>query len=748
MSYKKEFLRRASAGVLAAALAAPAAAQTTLSAGSVLEELTVTARKREENVQDVPAVVSALGSDTLRALGGANDTRDIVQLLPGVTFIDAASKANAEPNIRGAGQARLPNSDSAIGLYRDGAYIAGGNIGGRAFQRLDLFDVERVENLKGPQGALYGRNAVGGAINAITKVPKFVKEGELTLSYGDNDTVGAKGIVNLPVSDTFAVRLGVDHTHQTGCIYRRADTGSCFDYMKYTGVRASARWRPNDRLDVVAIADYSDTDTDSGAVVMTRTDAAAPPSNIAGVNARSQLTSRQANFNLSIHYDLGWSELYSTTNHRRRSADWWTDPDGLASATQQDLRTDGAETTFHETRLQGRTDRLNWLVGADLFYLKDDYNIRERGRPLIVNTMTMTSIDPNSDLNTLLNTKSYSVFGSAEFAVTERLKLSGEARYSLDNKKGVINAVRQDGGPRYAKFPVGSPQTKPDYDFHNTSWGLTGSYRWTPDILTFVRAATAYRAGGFNSELGSPCIDPSEVPGVSCNLIDVPFKYEPEHSITYEAGIKSAWFDRHVILNANTYRIEYKDMLANLTNGIPPMMDPLNGAMFLANAGDASANGLEIDLTVRAPLPPELGRLSVNVSYEHQDGKFKQPPAFLTTVAAGNKLARLRPQAITGSAIWVKPLVNSWSVTASINGRHEEGGFQSADNQSILSDYTVFSGRLSLANPHWTLAVRAQNLLDERYVVNQSGAQLAPGIQADYRLNDPRYVEASISYRW
>jgi iron complex outermembrane receptor protein len=362
--------------------------------------------------------------------------------------------------------------------------------------------------------------------------------------------------------------------------------------------------------------------------------------------------------------------------------------------------------------------------------------------------MTMTSIDPNSDLNTLLDQKSYGFYGSLEFAVTDQLKLQGEARYSIDKKDGEIIAVRVDGQPRYVDFPPGSSQSQPHETFHNTSWGATASYQWTPDLLTFVRAATAYRAGGFNSELGNPCNMPGEVPGTTCNLVDVPFLYDPEHSITYEAGLKSSWFDQHVTLNANVYHIEYKDLLANLNNGIPPMMDPLNGAMFLANAGDANANGVEIDLTVRPPLPPELGRLTANVSYEHQDGKFKQPPAFLTTVQAGNKLARLRPNAVTATAIYVKPLVKDWAFVASASLRHEDGGFQSAENDGILDDYTVVGGRIALQNTHWEAALKVSNLFDKRYFINQAGTSLGNGLQDGYRLNDPRYVEASLSYRW
>jgi iron complex outermembrane receptor protein len=735
----------ASAAALTFPVSGPAHASQA-DAEATVEAVIVTARKRVEDVQEIPAVVNALSAEKIQDLGGAADTRALVQLLPGVTFIDGASSTVSEPNIRGAGQARLPNSDSAIGLYRDGAYIAGGNLGGRAFQRFDLFDLERAEVLRGPQGALYGRNAVGGAINAITQKPLFEDTGNVTASYGSRETFGTQGVVNVGVSETFAVRLGADRTRQSGCIYRRSDNGQCYDFLKYGALRAGARWKPDDRLDVSFVADYSDSRGDSGGATLIRT--GRPPIDVVGINGRNFFSSTQSNFNLSAAYDLGWATLHSTTNRRNRRSALYSDPDGLTTATQQDLRTDVATTKYQELRLQGESERLNWLIGADVFYLKDDYNIRERGRALIVNMATMTTIDPNSDLNTVLDQRSYAAYGAVGFDLTDRITVDAEARYSNDRKEGEIRAVLVTGAPRYSDFPPGSPQTRPDRKFTNVSWGLTGSFKVTNDVMVYARAATAYRAGGFNSELGNPCNLPGEVPGQTCNLIDVPFNYEPEESITYEAGVKSAWFDRRLTVNANIYEIEYEDLLANLNNGIMPMVDPLNGAMFLANAGDATARGFEIEMEARPVLPEGWGQLTVNATAGHQDGEFKAPPAFLTTVREGSSLARLRPRSITSNVIWRRPISDSWRIVLSATYRQESGGFQGAENDVLLDSYNIFNGRAALESERLVFELRAQNLFNERYFTNQSGAALGGGISDNYRLNDPRYVEAAVTYRW
>lgn len=711
-----------------------------------VETIIVTARKREENVQDIPGVVTALTAQNIRDLGGAADTRELVQLLPGVTFIDSANSLTAEPNIRGAGQARLPNADAAIGLYRDGAYIAGGNLGGRAFQRFDLFDLERAEALRGPQGALYGRNAVGGAINAITRKPQFENTGSLTTSHGDRDTFAAQGIYNIALSDTFALRFGADHTNQAGCIYTRSDTLGCYDFQKYAAVRVGARWRPNDKLDITFVSDYSDVNADGGGPFLLRT--GNPPINVIGTDGPGSRSAAQSNFNLGAKYDLGWADLYGTINHRKRSSDLAGDPNGVSTVKQTDLRIDKTDTTFGEIRLQGDGPRLNWLVGADLFLLNNDYIIILRGRAPVVNTMTMVSIDPNSDLRTILEQSSYAAYGSLEYELTEKLTIQGEVRYSVDQKDADISATLLNGSPRYQDFPPGSPQAQPSGTYEAASWGGTVSYKLTNDFMGFARAATAFRAGGFNSELGNPCNQPGDVPGTTCDLINVVPTYDPERSLTYEVGIKSAWFDRQFILNANAYRIEYEDLLANVNNGIMANIDPLNTAMFLANAGDATADGYEIEMTYRPKLPAGWGTLRVGLTVGHQEGKFAQPPAFITTVRAGNKLARLRPESGLATIVYGWPVGSGWRFTTSANYRHEAGGFEGADNVNILDDFGIAGGRIALENANWTFSLTGQNLNNERYFTAQAGTLLGNGLSDAYRLNDPRNVVASLSYRW
>lgn len=702
--------------------------------------IVVTARKREERIQDIPQTVSVLTGEQIEELGGVRNARDLVQLTPGVTFIDAATGAVAEPNIRGAGQARNPNADAAIGLYRDGAYISGGNLGGRTFQRFDLFDVERVEVLRGPQGALYGRNAVGGAINVISRRPEFDFGGYVEATYGSFETSEVRGALNLPINDKIALRVGGEIANQDGCMYRRSDNGSCFDFLDYHAGRLSALFEPTDRLEIMLVADYVKSEADAGATLF-YTDAVnfVRPTDITTVqiDGSNLFETERANFSLNARQDFGWGELVAIVNHRIGDSTLLSDPNGIAvPTTEADRRVDDTAATFAEIRLQGDAEKLRWLVGADLFHLSNEYLIEIRGRALL----GMAMINPNNDITTINEQRSYAAFASLEYDVTDRLTLSGEARYSTDRKDGEVVAVTVTGTPRFPDFPPGSPQANPVIEADNFAWGLTASYDATEDVMAFVRAATAFRAGGFNFEFGNPCDQPGEVPGTTCNLIDPPLTYEPETSITYEAGLKTQWLDDRLTFNVNAYYIEYSDLLANVNNGIMAMVDPLNAAMFLANAGDATAYGVEVELSWASDLPGDLGKIRIDVTGGHQSGEFEDVPAFLTTVADGNKIARLRSFSGLVNAVHTLRVSEKFSLVSSVTFRAEDGGFTGAENDFALDNLETLGARIALRSDRWSFAIAGQNLTNQRYLINQTAS--------NFRIADARRIFGFVTFRW
>ncbi|WP_439569932.1 TonB-dependent receptor plug domain-containing protein [Sphingopyxis sp.] len=231
---RKVHLLFCTAAVWVAAAAAPAFAQeetpealpvdTAAEAGDD-GAIVVTARRREERLADVPTAASVIDVTALNDRGGATGSGELLADQPSVRFNNLSSSITSEISIRASSTARATNGDPSVGLYRNGAYIAGGPVGGRNFTRLDMLDIGRVEVLRGTQGALYGRNAVGGAINIISAEPVFDLGGWASARYGfETNSLQLQGAVNVPLGDGIAMRISGDlveqdilvHNHPSG----------------------------------------------------------------------------------------------------------------------------------------------------------------------------------------------------------------------------------------------------------------------------------------------------------------------------------------------------------------------------------------------------------------------------------------------------------------------------------------------------------------------------------------------------
>ena len=225
---------------------------------NTLDVVYVTARRRTERLTDVPGSATALSADDLQKRGSPRTARDILAGEAGVRFFDTSSPVNSEVSIRGSSTARATNADPSVGLYRDGAYIGGGLIGGRSFARVDIFDAQRIEVLRGVQGALYGRNAVGGAVNLITTRPQFETGGYVDFKYtAETEAVEGQAVANFAPSDSLAFRLGVDGVTQDDGLFYDRPNDVFFDDRDGGSVRAQMRYR-NDRLDVTFLGEHQD----------------------------------------------------------------------------------------------------------------------------------------------------------------------------------------------------------------------------------------------------------------------------------------------------------------------------------------------------------------------------------------------------------------------------------------------------------------------------------------------------------
>jgi outer membrane receptor protein involved in Fe transport len=276
---KTVLLSGAAVSLLLAAHTSANAQPAAPAADAPVEKVTVTARKRSEQARDIPGGVSVITGEEQRNLT-VDGTQDYARQMPSTTLVNSGPEYLNDISIRGSGSGRLGFSETATGIYKDGNYSAGGGFGGRALNRMDLFDIERIEVLRGPQGALYGRNSVGGAINVVARKPSDVFEVFGEIGYQDTERWIGKAIVNLPlVDDLWLFRAGGFHDEQNDGHHVNLTTGNAVDQQSFTGARATSDWRPDADTLFRLVYEYYDSATPAFGNVGFR---AAAPANVGG----------------------------------------------------------------------------------------------------------------------------------------------------------------------------------------------------------------------------------------------------------------------------------------------------------------------------------------------------------------------------------------------------------------------------------------------------------------------------------
>ena len=735
-------------GAAAAAMATPAWAQPSTrhaTAAAVVDEVVVTARKREERLQDIPAAGSAITAERVEDAGGILDQRTLTNLLPGVALVDN-DNVNSEFAIRGAGQAgRNVNADAAIALLRNGAQVTGGNIGGRGFARMDFFDIERLEVLRGAQGSLYGANAVGGVISIVSQKPKPVFEAVLEGGYNfTKDGVDALAIVNLPLSDAWAFRGGIDITEQWGGRVYNTFLRKEVDYTKYQGYRAALGFRPNDQFHAVATLDYSRIDDPSGAQVdvQRRRYTAIPEtfdylSRVEG-NTEGRLKQDVLNAALKIDADLGWAELAAVTNFRARESLAVSDDDGrfqgapnlsngvpfIAGTTQ--CRTnncfstfrDDAEVFYQEVRLSGDLEGVSYQVGADFRALEDTYTTGNYGR--ISAAAAGTPIAPAFAIIVSSN-KTYGAFATGSYDLTPTVRLEASGRFTQDEKD--FEAGLSSNAPMVGSIPARSRTF--------VNWTYGGSISWRPSSTTnvYARVATGFRAGGFNRDFGNSV----NLPGAPAT----PLAYDEETSVAYEAGAKFI-LSRAANLSLAAFYTDYKGVLVTDT-GVRPAAQGGGSFFYLANLGDAYSRGVEAELNgVLVDLGPGGGRLSYTLAAVYVESELTSR---ITTVN-GRDLNGTPRLTTTVNGTYVQPVTAGLQAFLNVTFSGEHSGWYNITNTIERDEARNLQVRFGVrSGARWEAAFRISNLLDRRYNFWYSGPTIfaeTPGpeykLQFRYRL--------------
>lgn len=675
-----------------------------------LDELVITARKREENLQDVPIAVTGIGGDQLRD-EQITDLSEIALQVPSFTF-QSQNSLESEMFIRGVGSVRLngATADPSIGTFLNEVYV-----GRRGAATPPIFDLARVEVLRGPQGTLFGKNIVGGAINLITATPQQEFDAGGSISLGNYSSVLAEGFVTGPVTDTVAARLALFREEHDGYA-KNIITGQDLEDKDSTAARLSVNWDVSEDIFVSIIADYS-KDTGGGPSRHAVDDPTSPgfgfitpnvPANPrVNVSPYDQYADRDtAGLTGRLEWDIGDLSLTYLTAYRYGLGDGrWTQagagsPPSITDSTltQHELY----QGVTQELRLSSSPDqRFRWIAG--LYYL--DENVKR------VSQNTATSFlpgGPGSTRDTLdgdniflgySDTASYAAFGEVEYDILPSLTLTVGGRYTNDQKDLDTSAVILDlgqPGDLYSPAPLQEAYSVVlSKDWSEFTPKVALNWEMNENALVYASYASGYKGGGWQ--------------GATANTIAASTPYDPESAATYEVGLKAEWFNNRLRTNFAAFYTDFTDLQVEL-------LDDVNLTLVVANAADATIKGLEYEVRV---LPTNWLTLFAAGSFLETEYKDYIDP-LRNIDYSGNKLQRTPDYQFTIGADIDHRLTDNLNFIAALNYSYQDQIFWGPDNRNIEGGYGLLNGRLGIAaaDGRWTFSLWGKNMTDELYRVS------------------------------
>jgi iron complex outermembrane receptor protein len=674
----------------------------------VLEEVLVTARKREESVQIVPLSVNAIDEEMVEKFQ-VSDLGDLSDMIVGAQFIDTnGNPLSNEIIIRGGGIARNLNVDAGTGLYANGIQIQGGNLGGNSLWGVDTFDVQRWEVLKGPQGALYGRNALGGAINVVSRRPMLTRNyAELELGYTDNDGYVVGGALNwAAVEDTLAFRFSGRKLDQKEGFYYNPYLDVYNDARDEENVRFQARWALGEAWTMDFQYDQYDLarEGNTNYYVTSVEDPFNWPQ-----DDKNRSSKDEDSTYLALSGEYSWGQIDLIYNNRARDAERTWDLDGGVAedpASQQRCiaRGPGSQDpqrctqsqsgeferdTFEARALGSTASGLNWIVGADWFSSTDIYYQDQVGRG--VNSYT---IDISNDVD------SSSIFGGADYDFSPDFNAGAEVRFTTEKKDMKSLAVLT-----LLDLTVYDMDSREEWDY--PTWTVYGTYALASDKRVYGRVGTGFRTGGLN-------VDGRDIEGIV-----VPDFYDEEKAISYELGFKSELFDNALVFNSSIFFVDYEDFLTNANNGLTG----IDRVGYVTNIGDAELKGIETELQWSREFN-NGGVLGLYGGLAWMDGEIV---ASEDPDVVGLAVSRVPEWTFAGRLSYEVPVTDRTDVFTSFRLSSQRGGYQTYDNTVELSEPTLVNWRIGVKQPSWDLALVVTNLTDEDELVRQlrNGQEMA-----------------------
>ncbi len=703
-------------------IALPAVAAAAMLAGDVmaqtsaLEEVVVTARKREESLMSVPISITAINEIDLERQN-ITAMEDLAQWTPALQFQDVNGTFQ-NPVIRGLAQTDQISPVGNVGVFLDGIPLS--NRSGLEFGALD---VSRIEVIKGPQSALYGRNSFAGAINYVTKAPVLGQtEGRLEATAGTRDRYSFQGNVNIPLGDSVALRVFGGFSEFDGTIRNERDGELLGGWNARDAYGASLLWEPMEGTRVTLFGMHSKVDMNGPAIdfsTVTNNNCGSPTFNLTGdprftlfcgelpqTRSVDRSEGSQGNkgdstlFYLKAEheFDFGTATFLASDfeSQYRIAVDTSTVPNainiplfipGLSVQSLLDSSTPRGDAKSYELRLESNADqRLRWSIGAFGFDSKD------------VDTLSIFFLplgDPTGEpvlffaRDRFVATEEKAIFGSLGYDFTDKLSGTLELRYAQED----LRLINSDGER---------------LEFDNVLPRVTMDYTVNDDLLIFGSVGKGVKAGSFNVNV------PVDSPGRT---------FDEESNLSFELGAKATLMDGRLVTTGAIWYVDWDDVQVQTAIENSPVSA-------VQNFGSATSTGIELEATFAATdnltfrgtlavLDPEYSNGFIDGELLAACGEFvgttiTQPGC--TADVSGNQIARTSDLQATVAGTYTMPnLFRSFDGYFSAGFSHESGKFSTGLNVNDQGDINLANLRIGLENERFDVSLWVDNLFDEEW---------------------------------
>jgi iron complex outermembrane receptor protein len=728
--------------------AAPAATAAPDNEGSE-QEIIVTARRTEENVQRVPSAISAFNERSLDRIQ-ATDTTGLQGAVPNLNIVQGRGSSNATNIfIRGIGQPdALQTFDPAVGVYVDDVYLS--RIRGN---QLDLLDLERIEVLRGPQGTLYGKNTIGGAIKFVSRKPGQDFRATGTIALGSYDQFELRGAASGPISETLAAGFAVMRSKRDGYVEDRVDDREYNDKDSIGG-RAAIAFTPSSKVRLDLTADYSHDDASlnvgrpvnnlvqfsGGVLVVTN------PVGAGSYDWKGRTTPGLPNTTKLTHWGTAATlavdltealTLKSITAYRNLKTDDFVDIDASQYEVGDVFVGVRQHQTSQEFQLAYSGERLTGVAG--LYYLDERIKSHQEA---YADDLLGTFFGGGTFLRTVddhLKTKSYAAFVNGSYEVLPDVRLSAGLRYTKETKDYFRTTSTFSSNFLFRGTYVFTPPRGKWSD-----WSPMASVDWQalPNLMLYARAAKGFKSGGFNGRANSP--------GEST-------EYDPETVWSYEAGFKSR-IGGKLTLNGAAFTSSYKDFQARVS-GVDD--DPITGIptakLSVLNAGKLRIRGAELEA---AWTPVE--RLLIDGQLGYLDAEYKEFDDVRFTAFGGSRAFQhpaFAPKwTLRLGAQYAFDLGSAGGITIGAQTRYKSRTALAVDNTSLAGvevdglfqkGYWVHDARIvyETASKHFALGVYGNNLSDRAYKTDAQEFSSVGQIRTVY-YGAPRTVTVRFTARY